>query len=193
MLDKFKRPKAAYIPAGDILEIVGDGLVATASVGDGRMLPALILDTRDRADVDEYIRVHADHSAGDSRVQWAYIPDQNRAVLMLSVERPLVTKFCIGFRLDKHQGILVEQILSVNGLYLLAGRPGDRVGTTLDQSRVIIEVPDTGFRKIWDKLFLKHTAKVLREKGLPRSRSKEGAREAIALMRKTGEFRFPSG
>ncbi len=191
MLSKFSRPKAAYIPASEIVEIVGDGLIGTASVGDGRMLPVLIIDTSSRSDLEEYFRIHAGCVAGDARVQWAHIPDQDTAILMLSIERPLVMKIYIAFRLTKRHGILVEQILSVNGVYLLPGRHGDRLGSTLERHRVLFEVPDTGFRRTWDKIFLKHTARALRDKGLARSRSKEAAREVIAVMRKTGEFRFP--
>ncbi len=71
MLSRFKR-SAAYVPARELLEIVGDGLISTAGVGNGRMLSAVILDTSGRADAEEYFRVHAGSAVGDVRVQWAY-------------------------------------------------------------------------------------------------------------------------
>lgn len=190
----FGKPKARveHIPADEIVRIVADGLVSTAMVADGRMLPVLIVDTSERPDIDEYIRVHANAPMGDVRVQWAHAPELNTVILLLSFERPLVMQLRIGFRLAAHQGILVEQILAMGGFYLQAGRDGDRLKTTMDRQRIIMEAPDTGFRPIWDKIFHKHTMTVLQERGLGRAQAKTAAHNAIALMRKTGEFRMPN-
>lgn len=189
----FGKPKAKveHFPAEELVTIVADGLVSTAMVADGRMLPVLIVDTRDRPDVDEYVRVHANAPNGDVRVQWAHAPELDTVVLLLSFERPLVMHLRIGFRLAAHQGILVEQILAMGGFYLLAGRDGDRLKTTMTRQRIIIEAPDTGFRPIWDKIFHRHTMKVLQARGLGRAQAKAAAHEAIAMMRKTGQFRMP--
>lgn len=191
MFGRFKKPTTIYLPSADIVAIAGDGIIGAANVGDGRMIPVLILDTSNRADIEDYIRVHATSPPGDVRVQWAYMPDREMVVLMLTVERPLVMKMLIGFQLSDNHGILVEQILKVRGLYLQAGRGGDRLRTTFDRHRVVVEVPDTGFRPTWDKIFLKHTVSVLRHRGLPRSRAKIAARDAIDMMRETGSFRLP--
>lgn len=189
----FGKPKAKveHIPAKDIVPIVADGMMSTALVADGRMLPVLIVDTSDRPDIDEYIRVHANAPSGDVRIQWAHAPELSTVILLLSFERPLVIQLRIGFQLAAHQGILVEQILAMGGFYLQAGRDGDRLTTTMDRQRVIVEAPDTGFRPVWDKIFHKHTVKVLQERGLDRTQAKRAANDAIALMRKTGEFRMP--
>lgn len=190
----FGKPKAkvAHIPAKDIVRIVADGLMSTALVADGRMLPVLIVDTSDRPDIDEYIRVHANAPTGDVRIQWAQAPELNMVILLLSFERPLVMQLQIGFRLAAHQGVLVEQILAMGGFYLQAGRDGDRLKRTMDRQRIIMEAPDTGFRPIWDKIFHKHTVKALQERGLDRAQAKRAAYEVITLMRKTGEFRMPT-
>lgn len=185
------KAKVEHIPAKDIVRIVADGLMSTAMVADGRMLPVLIVDTSERPDIDEYVRVHANAPMGDVRVQWAHAAELDAVILLLSFERPLVMQLRIGFRLAAHQGILVEQILAMGGFYLQAGRDGDRLKTTMDRQRITIEAPDTGFRPIWDKLFHKHTMKVLQERGLGRTQAKAAVHEAIALMRKTGEFRMP--
>lgn len=191
----FGKPKAKveHIPAKDIVRIVANALMSTAMVADGRMLPVLIVDTSERPDIHEYIRVHANAPTGDVRVQWAHAAELDTVILLLSFERPLVMQLRIAFRLAAHQGILVEQILAMGGFYLQAGRDGDRLKTTMDRQRIIIEAPDTGFRPIWDKLFHKHTMKVLQERGLGRAQAKAAAHETIALMRKTGEFRMPLG
>lgn len=185
------RPKVKYVPSGDILAIVADGAIAHPGVGDGRMIPTLIVDTSDRPDIEEYIRIHTHSGPGDVRVQWANIPEKQTVLLTLSIERPAVLEMMIGFRLKDRQGVLVDQILRVNGFYLLAGRPGDRLKAVLGSNSVIMEVPDTGFGPGWEKIYLKHTISVFRDRGLSRTDAKLRAREAIDLLRQTGGLRLP--
>lgn len=176
------------------VRIVGDGAISTAGVGDGRMLPVLILDATDRPDIAEYIRLHRHGGPGDVKVQWGQLPAlHDTVVLMLTVLRPAQMKMIIAFDLRRNHGFLVEQILGMNGMYIQAGQAGDRVGATMDHPRIVVEVPDTGFRPTWDKLYYKFTVKKLREAGLDRARAKVAARDAIAKLREIGAFRMTNG
>jgi len=176
------------------VRIVGDGVISTVGVGDGRMLPVLILDATDRPDITEYIRLHRHGGPGDVKVQWGQLPDlHDTVVLMLTVVRPAQMKMIIAFDLRRNQGFLVEQILGMNGMYVQAGQNGDRVSATMDHPRIVVEVPETGFRRTWDKLYYQFTVKKFREAGLERARAKVAARDAIAKLREIGSFRMPSG
>jgi hypothetical protein len=42
----------------EALRIVADGAIASRGVGEGRLIPLVILDTSSRPDVEEYIRPH---------------------------------------------------------------------------------------------------------------------------------------
>lgn len=175
------------------VRIVGDGAISTAGVGDGRMLPVLILDTTERPDIIEYIRLHQHGSSGDVKVQWAQMPDHlDTQMLLLKVLRPAELNILIAFDLHRNHGFLIEQILGMNGLYLQAGEDGDRMGNTMDHPRILVEVPDTGFRRNWDRLYFQFTVKKLRGMGLDRKQAKVGARDAIAKLREIGAFRMPS-
>ncbi len=175
------------------VEIVGDGAISTARVGDGRMLPVLILGTDQRPDIVEYIQVHQDSGPGDVNVQWGKMPEYSDTVmLILSFIRPVQMKMIVAFDLGRNHGFLVEQILFTNGVYIQAGASGDRLRNTMDRPRIVIEIPDTGFRRLWDKLFLQHTVKMLRERGLDRKQAKATAPEAIAQLREIGAFRMGS-
>ena len=53
---------------------------------------------------------------------------------------------------------------------------------------MLIEVPDTGIRSLWDKLFLNAVAKEMRDKGLGRCDAKEAARAVIGKNSRTGQI-----
>lgn len=174
------------------LRIVGDGLIGTQGVGDGRMIPVLILDTAERPDVPQYLALHAHSGAGDVRVQWGQLPQfADTIILILTVLRPAELTILIAFELPKKHGVLVDQILRAKGLYLQAGSPGDRLANTMDRPRVLVEVADTNFQAHWEKIYYKFTVARLRKEGLTRTDAKRVAKQAITAMRDVGDFRFP--
>jgi hypothetical protein len=175
------------------VRIVGDGAISTSGVGDGRMLPVLILDTAQRPDIREYAALHKISGPGDVQVQWGQMPEYaDTMMLILAFKRPVEMKAIIAFDLQRNHGFLVEQILGMNGVYIQAGAEGDRLKNTMDTPRVIVEIPDTGFRVIWDKLYLKFTERKFREMGLTRKDARNAAGEAIAKLREFGSFRMPN-
>lgn len=174
------------------LNIVGDAGIASPLVSGGRMIPVVILDTTERPDIVEYIRVHEYVSEGDVRTQRG-LPrgGGRRVVLLLSVIRPVELGIGIAFDIDS-QGIIVQQILDTRLLYVQAGKAGDRVKHNPDAPKVIFEIPDTGTRPQWDKTFLNRTIAKLRADGLPRQQAKHAARSIIAEMRKVSQIRVPT-
>jgi hypothetical protein len=173
------------------VKIVADAAISTRGLQGGRMLPLLLLDTTDRPDIAELIRVHESSPPGDVKIQWGRLQGREGTVaLFLTFIRPMELFMVLEFDIVS-QGILVEQALTGQGIYLTrAERPDDRLRNNLDRPRVIVEVGDTGFGKTWDDLFHKHLAKDFREKGLSRSDSRRAARSAIAELRKLGSLRM---
>ena len=54
------------------VRIVSDAAVSMRGAFGGRLVPLVILDTSDRPDIDELIRVHhASLKPGDVKIQWA--------------------------------------------------------------------------------------------------------------------------
>lgn len=45
---RYKVKNKAYIYQEDYLDIVGDGVIGTSKTADGRLIPVLILDTREK-------------------------------------------------------------------------------------------------------------------------------------------------
>jgi len=171
--------------------IVADAALSTRGLHGGRLLPVLLLDTSDRPDIAEYIRIHESLGPGDITFNWGQIEGHEGTVaLFLRCIRPMDLFFVLEFEIVR-QGILVEQALTGEGIYLTrATGPDDRLKYDINRPKVIIEVGDTGFRKTWDGLFYKHLVKDFRNRGLGRSESRRAARSAIAELRKVGSLRM---
>lgn len=171
------------------VQIISDPAIATVGVADGRFIPLLIIDSSDRPDIEELVRVHEHLPPGDVNVQWAQLlkfPDS--IALLLRFIRPVETLLIINFDIAK-QGCIVDQILSSRALYLQPGRKGDRPVNTLDSKKILIDIPDTGFSRTWDDIFSTHLLKWFRQKGLKKYEAKEAAEKAIKEWRRLGQLR----
>lgn len=164
--------------------IVGDGSIATVGVGEGRMVPLVILDTRERQDLAEFIRLHQFITAGDVAVSWNKF-DRNPDVisLVLRFSKPSETVVIIPFDLRKSHAILVEQILASRGLYIQAGEPGDRLRHDPNRPKVIVEIPDLDFGADWEKMLKGYAVRTYRAKGMSRAEAVPAAAQFMALLR----------
>jgi hypothetical protein len=189
------KPRYAKFPIHNLrearpLRIVADAAIATTILGEGRLIPLVILDTTDRADVEELIRVHQHLSPGDAECQWGSLDHfKGKLALMLTFKRPAELVMILEFDIVK-QGILVDQTLTARGVYLQSGRDGDRFLSNPDAPKILVEIPDTGFHEFWNQLFHDHIMKQMRKRGLSRKQAKEAATELIKKMREFGQFRL---
>src|SRR5688500_15505757 len=155
------KPQKAHIDVSLAVPILGDAGIASKGVADGRMLPVLILDTSSRPEVAELIRVHRYLPSGDVASQWASrIGDDDTVVLALQFLRPMEVALPLIFSIERH-AMLVEAVLTGGGVCLQVGNPGDRLITTTDAGRMLVEVPDQGFRPIWNKLLMERMVTVM--------------------------------
>src|ERR1035441_509417 len=176
------------------LSIVADGAIATGATALGKLIPVLVIDTTIRADINDIIEAHTVLSSGDVAVQWGRlrgrgIPDWSEVTLILHFIRPVETYIVLSFALPK-QITIVDQIIRVKSLYIQVGAPGDRVSDGSDDSRVLVEVPDTGFETAWQKILLDHVVAEVRARGHNRRASLEAARRMIDELNRFGDFRL---
>jgi len=175
-----------------VVPIVGDAAIATVGVGHGRLIPLIIIDTTNRPDLAEVIRAQAHLPEGDVVVQWGSLPKRHDHIaLVLKFQRPTERAAVVEFDIAK-QGILVEHILQSNALYIQAGKVGDRLKHDVDRPKMLIEVPNTGIRAVWDKLYFDAVFKRARKDGLGRGSAKEVARNYIGQIREIAKFRMKS-
>lgn len=175
----------------DPVRIVADAVISTRGTHGGRLLPLVLLDTSGRPDIDELIRAHQYSGPGDHRVQWGQLPHHKGSIaVFLTFIRPLELFMILEFEIVK-QGILVEQALIGQGIYIAkAGQPDDRFMKDPHRSKVIVELPDTGFRETWDKLFHKHLVEHFRTEGLGRSDARRAATSTIEQLRQFTTMRM---
>jgi hypothetical protein len=185
------KPRKTKIPLSLIVPIVGDGAMAAPAVADGRLLPVVIVDSSARREVSEVIRVHAHLQPGDVFSQWASSRDNDDHVLLnLKFVQPMEVELALLFSIER-QAILVETILRGGAVYLQAGTAGDRVSTTMDAPRVLVEIPETGFRPRWDELFLSRMMVVMsRQLRISRRRARPVTEAFISQIRQLAGLRI---
>ena len=175
-----------YQPTADeeVIPIISDAGLASKSIGDGKMMPVLILDTSKRPDVEYLIKNHINLPSGDATTAWGRIKGQSDSLaLIFNFSRPSDLSFVLVFEIEK-QGILIDSILKSRGVYLQAGRIGDRLVNTMDNPRVVVEVPDTGFSEKWGKIWEESIVRSLKRKGMSKKQAKKACSEVISEMHK---------
>ena len=156
-----------------LLPIIHDAAIA-GPVAEGKLIPVLLLDVASMPEVFELIRVHEFISPGDVGVRWGVeASNTDNVVLALDFERPVPARFALRLSIEQ-QGILVECMLTAGAAYLQVGTPGDRLAASIDAPRLLVELPDAGFRARWDRLFLDKMTTVMARR--LRVSQKEGRR-----------------
>ena len=162
------------------LPVVGDAAIATHAIGDGRLVPLVIVDASTRPDVVEMIRIHEHFSSGDVKTSWGQRDvNSNSVMLILEFERPVEQLIVIEFDIVR-QGGLVDQVIRSRAIYIQPGVAGDRLMNTMDHRRILIQIPDSGFDERWDELLHAHLAKSFR-----RQRGLSGKQRAENLLGKS--------
>ncbi len=86
----------------------------------------------------------------------------------------------------------VDQIVMTQAVYIQPGRPGDRLITTMDHGRLLIEIPAREFRDEWDRIFRKSAADKFRREGMNRAQAKQAAEGFMKTWRETLSMRMRS-
>lgn len=186
-----KERKQRQLSTETIVPIVADALIA-GSVAEGVSIPLLILDTVERPDITELIRVHAHLPPGDVVSSWAEVRgDEDSIFLILDFHRPVEAQAILRFSIAE-QGILVDAAVIARAAYLQAGVPGDRFIQDPDRPKLALELPETPFHGKWDAIFLNRmTHVVARRAGLSLKKAEPVAALMIEDLRKVTGFRMP--
>src|SRR5688572_18901756 len=80
------------------VRIISEGAIAGKGVADGKLIPVLIVDTNDRPDIQELVRVHKHLPPGDAISQWGKLEGTFDAVaLVLTFTRPTEVVIILNF------------------------------------------------------------------------------------------------
>jgi hypothetical protein len=172
-----------------VVRATSSAAIASRTVAGGRLIPLVMIDASARPEIKELIRVHEFTGAGDCTSQWATIlRDPDHVHLLLRFSRPVETHVTIDFELPKFAGA-IDNVLRGKALYLLHGEEGSTYTTTQDEARILIEIPETGFRRVWDRIFPSAIAKSLvADEGMTAREARETAREFVKTWRSRTSF-----
>lgn len=190
-----KKPRKAKINLNnprevELIPIVSDALIASRGIGGGRLIPLVILDTTERPDVDELVRLHQHLSPGDAGCLWGQRKGRkDKIALVVRFERPSRVLIIIEFDIAR-QGGFVDRILRSQGLYIQPGRRGDRLRSTMENPRLLVEIPDADFKRQWERMLRKQFAQRFRNEGLSRREAKQAVDRFLEEWRKLGSFRI---
>ncbi len=175
--------KLRDIPDSVIVPIVSDGAIATYAIGDGRMIPVLIVDCTEKVELRDHIYAHEESEAGDVTVTWATLKrDKAKVALLLEFSKPSVLEVVLQFNI-KNQGGLVDGILHSNALYLQPADSGMKVAEGLGKPKILVEIPDTGFLPDWEKLYTHFLVKRFKRSGLSKKDAINAAKEHKSELR----------
>lgn len=174
-----------------LVDIINDGLVSTVERGEGRFIPSLILDTSPYPEIEHLLQVHLHCPPGDAESTWTEMPSSGFDIaLNLKFVRPLECEFAIRFIPEKH-ALLIDAILHAQSLYFLSGKAGDRMSTTMENPKILVEIPKSEFVTRWEKRLPKIYVKKFRADGLGRLEARRAAVEMIESMREMWKLRRP--
>ena len=174
----------------DIYEIIANGAMSAPFIGEGRLIPGLVVDTGTDDNLRELIEYHQDTPPGDTVLLWSKKALNNkRLVLNIEFSKPMELQFGIGFDVHQHYS-LIDGIIQSRGFYLQAGRPGDKF-SNLDISKILLEVPNLGFDQQWESLLVDTIRRQYRRDGLSRKDANLATQQHVKSMREVWRIRRP--
>lgn len=134
--------------------IAEEGLISNFDLAEGRMIPAVVLKNNNQdKTVENLVKIHLDTPPGDVTVTWCapFNPLIRNEFweLFLQFAKPVECEFSIRFDLEKEHRI-IDAIIHSRGLYISYGDTVDKV-SQMKNGAILIEVPNTGVDKYWDK------------------------------------------
>ncbi len=179
----------ARIPSGSILRVVGDGAIAGPAF-EGKMVPVLILDTRNMPLVEEAIRMSEFAQPGDVRVAWIawkYVP----LALSLELIQPVPVSFVVPLAPERY-AMLIEAMLKSGAVYIQGGKPGDRIKRDIDKKRLAVGIPPSEFGASWPALYKREMTRALMKRGLSRREAGQVAAKSRETFSDWAGFQLPN-
>lgn len=186
---KSKKIKIDY----PIFKVVGDGIMAAPSIGEGRFIPSLIIDVGTNQEITELIALHSETEPGDAEMAWgrpASFFKPKAVYLNFYFIKPMQVKFAIEFNFEKNYP-LIDGIAKSKAIYLQTGKVGDKV-SEFKNKHILIEIPILDFSIEWEKILFDTVKEVYRKKGVSKAEANNYAKEHISKMREIWNLRSQS-
>lgn len=171
------------ISESSVVPIVNDGAIATLGVGEGRMVPVLVVDCSNIVELRDLIYAHENAAPGDVEICWVVLKrNKNKIALLIKFSKPAILEILLQFDIGT-QGNVVDGILHANALYLQPTESGIKVSEGVQKQKILVEIPDTGFIPKWDKIYSSRMIKKFKKSGFSRTEAKKAAEQHRAMTR----------
>lgn len=166
IIDRLLGNRRRAHPFESLTPIVADGAMSFPFFGDGRLIPALVLDCdKNNAILNMFFLDETGSPPGDVKSTWARSKHNSDFVyLMLDFLRPVETQIVIPFELIK-QGGLVDGIINSRGVYLQPKEVGLTVSAGVGKEQKLIEIPATATFPDWDSVYRNRMIKHFKSQG----------------------------
>ena len=118
-----------------IYNINEEGLFASRDYADGRLIPSIVISSKEDDYIKEIIKLHSNISMGDVEVQWggtlSSLFNADRWILNIRFYKPIDYNFSIVFSLKNHYSI-IDAIFQSKGLRIAYGHKGEKVSQVSD-------------------------------------------------------------
>ena len=165
------------------LEVIQSGIMAMSSTADGRLVPHLIINTKDNESLLNLIKIHKDTPPGDVQSKWGTKRFSSKKIfLILNFYRPVELEIAIEFELSKHHHA-IDGIIINRAVYLQPGKLGDKLSDDVNAHKLLLEIPARTTFPDWNTIQEKHVRKILKKEGVGRKEMKKAVDDYIALRR----------
>jgi hypothetical protein len=166
-----------------------EGMLSADDVGEGRMIPVIVLDVENNQDVIDLIKSHYSIVSGDVTLTWSQdFFNRKELILKMSFTKPMKVEFGIRFIIATDVTI-IDGIIQSKGVYLQTGKKGDKVSKKLNDEKILIEVPEMGIKEFWNNLLQKTLIVKYKKLGLSKKESKGAALQHIQSIRELWKIR----
>lgn len=138
-----------------ILRVSASAAIASAGIANGRNVPVIFVESDEQNRIDNIITMHETIKEGNCESSWGVTDDGKNAILILDFKNPIEQKVILLFDIIKF-GILVNQILYAQCLWLMVGTESSKLSLCFDDKRIFIEVPIDTFETDWNEIYRKH-------------------------------------
>ena len=137
-----------------IVDAVEEGTISNTETAYGQFIPAIIIDVKDKKLLYNNILLQFNMNEGKVTTTWALDNKINKAkkiFLLIEFTNPVCQKFAISFDIEKYMAP-IDFIINSQLLYIQMGKKGDKVSKTLNEPKILIEVPSNQFKETWLKI-----------------------------------------
>ena len=153
-----------YIATTDEIRslVLSSSAIAVSGVANGRNIPVVFVSPDENNKIKDIIDFHEKINEGNCITTWGLTSNKEH-VLYLDFQDPIKQKVVLFFDIIRF-GIVVEQIMYSQCMFLALGDENSKLSLCMDQKKILIDIYCDDFKNIWVNVFREKYSKHLRKK-----------------------------